>query len=91
VAFFSISMAMLGLTAGALIVYFKMDHVQSSSVCAYLSRISAAFAICIAGCLLLQLSTPLFNVKWATVVIVWLNAILLLATPVYSASSFRPA
>jgi hypothetical protein len=80
-AFFSISMAMLGLTGGAPIVYFKMNNVNPRNACAFLSRISAAFALCIAVCFLLQLASPLPTVKWATFVVIWLKAILLLATP----------
>ena len=46
-AFFSISMAMLGLTGGALIVYYKLDHVNPGNVNGFLSRISTGFALCI--------------------------------------------
>jgi hypothetical protein len=80
-AFFSISMAMLGLTGGALIVYFKLDNVNSRNVCAFLSRISTAFALSIAALFVLQLASPLATVKWATFGVIWLKAILLLATP----------
>ena len=80
-AFFSISMAMLGLTAGALIVYFKLAEVNPRNVCASLSRISTAFALCLAACFVLQLASPLPTVKWATFGVIWLKAILLLATP----------
>ena len=81
IAFFSISMAMLGLTAGALIVYFKLDKVNPRNVCSFLSRISIAFALSIAACFVLQLASPLVNVKLVTFVVIWLKAILLLATP----------
>ena len=57
-AFFSISMAMLGLTGGALIVYYKLDKVNPGNVNAFLSRISTAFALCIAGCFVLELASP---------------------------------
>jgi hypothetical protein len=80
-AFFSISMAMLGLTAGALIVYFKLANVHPRNVGAFLSRISTAFALCIAACFILQLASPLPTVKWATFAVIWLKAILLLAIP----------
>ena len=80
-AFFSISMAMLGLTGGALIVYFKLNHIDPKNVCAFLSRISTAFALCLAICFLLQLASPLPTIKWATFGIIWLKAILLLAAP----------
>jgi hypothetical protein len=80
-AFFSISMAMLGLTGGALIVYFKLGKANPRNISAFLSRISTAFALCIAACFVLQLASPLPTVKWATFGVIWLKAILLLATP----------
>src|SRR5205807_7389221 len=80
-AFFSISMAMLGLTGGALIVYYKLDYVNSRNVNAFLSKVSTAFALCIAACFALELATPLPYVAWATNVVLWLKAIVLLAAP----------
>jgi hypothetical protein len=80
-AFFSISMAMFGLTAGALIVYLKLDKVNPRNVCSFLSRISTAFALSIAACFVLQLASPLVSVKLVTFGVIWLKAILLLATP----------
>src|SRR5262249_51982100 len=80
-AFFSISMAMLGLTAGALIVYFKLDSVNTRNLYSYLSRISTAFGLAIAACFILQLASPLPSVRWATFGVIWLKAIMLLATP----------
>ena len=80
-AFFSISMAMLGLTGGALIVYYKLDNVTPRNVNALLSRISTAFALCIAACFALELASPLPNLDWATSVVLWLKAVALLAAP----------
>ena len=80
-AFFSISMAMLGLTGGALIVYYKLDNVTPGNVNALLSRISTAFALCIAACFALELASPLPNLDWATSVVLWLKAVALLAAP----------
>ena len=80
-AFFSISMAMLGLTGGALIVYYKLDHVNPGNVNAFLSKISTGFALCIAACFVLQLASPLPNLAWATYVVLWFKAIVLLAAP----------
>lgn len=80
-AFFSISMAMLGLTGGALIVYYKLDHVTPANVNAFLSRTSTAFALCIAACFILELASPLPSLEWATYVVLWFKAIVLLAAP----------
>src|SRR5258708_14160213 len=80
-AFFSISMAMLGLAGGALLVYYKLDHVNPGNVNAFLSRISTAFALCIAGCFVLELASPLPSLEWATYIVLWFKAIVLLAAP----------
>lgn len=80
-AFFSISMAMLGLTAGALLVYYKLDTVTPANVNAFLSKVSTAFALSIAACFALQLASPLPNVDGATSLVLWLKAIVLLAAP----------
>ena len=80
-AFFSISMAMLGLTGGALIVYYKLDAVTPANINAFLSRISTAFALSIAVCFALELASPLPSIEWGTFALVWLKAIILLAAP----------
>jgi hypothetical protein len=80
-AFFSISMAMLGLTAGALIVYYKLDKVTPANVNAVLSKTSTAFALCIAVCFAVQLVSPLPDIEGATSIVLWLKAIALLAAP----------
>ena len=55
-AFFAISMAMLGMTVGSLLVYFRSDLVPRGRLFESLVWISAAFAICVV------LSTLPFNV-----------------------------
>jgi len=80
-AFLSISMAMLGMTAGALIVYFKLDKVTPENISIYLSRITTAYALAIFVCFLLQLASPMPVVKLGTLVVMWLKMIFLLAAP----------
>jgi hypothetical protein len=80
-AFLSISMAMLGMTAGALLVYFKFGAVNYSNIAKYLSRTSTAFALAILICFLLQIASPLPLLKTATIVIMWAKLIILLAVP----------
>ena len=80
-AFLSISMAMLGMTAGSLLVYFKMDKITPDNMAGYLSRLSTGFALAVFVCFLVQLASPLPVVKIGTVAIVWAKAIILLATP----------
>ena len=80
-AFLSISMAMLGLTAGAVLVYLKSKHFEAQDVSSALARITAAYAIAIIGSFLVELASPVPIVPWATVVLVWLKLILVLAAP----------
>ncbi|MBL8705960.1 MAG: hypothetical protein JNM30_14000 [Rhodospirillales bacterium] len=80
-AFFSISMAMLGLTAGALFVYFKLGHVNKNNVGLPLARVTTAFALSTAICFAVQMALPLPIVGWATFGVIWLTAIILLAAP----------
>jgi len=69
-AFLSISMAMLGMTAGALLVHFKLRMITPANVASYLSRVSAAFALAIFLCFLLQLASPLPIVKVGTLLVI---------------------
>ena len=80
-AFLSISMAMLGMTAGSLLVHLKMDKITPDNMAGYLSRLSTGFALAVFVCFLVQLASPLPVVKIGTVAIVWAKAIMLLATP----------
>ena len=80
-AFFSISMAMLGMTAGALLVYFKFSQVNADNLAPYLSKLSLGFSLVLVICFLLQLASPVPTVQWATFVVIWINMILLLAAP----------
>jgi hypothetical protein len=80
-AFLSISMAMLGLTAGAILVYLKSRHFEAPDVSSALARATAAYAITIVGSFLVELASPVPVVPWATVALVWLKLILVLAAP----------
>lgn len=80
-AFLSISMAMLGMTAGAILVYLKLDEITSENVSAYLSRLSTAFALAICVAFLLLLASPLVLLKAATGVVMWGKALVFLAAP----------
>jgi hypothetical protein len=80
-AFLSISMAMLDMTAGALFVHFKLSKITPANVSSYLSQLSTAFALAIFFCFLLQLASPLPVVKVGTLLVIWLKVLALLATP----------
>src|SRR5262249_27252986 len=74
-------MAMLGMTIGALLVYFKLSAISPSNVAAYLSRISVAFALTILVGFLLQLASPLLMGNMVAVVLIWAKLIILLTAP----------
>src|SRR5260370_41909596 len=80
-AYCLISMAMRGLTGGALIVYSKLDHVNPRNVNTFLSRTSTAFALSVAACFALELASPLPSLACATYIVLWFKAIVLLAAP----------
>ena len=80
-AFLSISMAMLGMTAGALLVHFKLSKITPTNVASYLSRVSTAFALAILLCFLLQLASPPALVNNGTILVIWMKVLALLAAP----------
>jgi hypothetical protein len=86
-AFLSIGMAMLGMTAGALVVYFKFGHVTPATVASYLSRVSTVFSLAILVCFLLQLASPIPILKVGTLLIVWVKVLSLLALPFAAAGA----
>src|SRR5262245_56244075 len=60
-AFFAISMAMFGMTAGALIVYFNQAFFAPERLLAHLSWIAAAFALAVVLSTVFLISTVLLN------------------------------
>jgi SAM-dependent methyltransferase len=60
-AFFAISMAMFGMTAGSLVVYFNQAYFTSDRLVAHLSWITCAFALTIGLSLLILTSTVLIT------------------------------
>ena len=86
-AFFSISMAMFGVTGGALFVYHRQDLADPDVMAASLARLCAAFAISIAGSLLLLLvQVPVLALS-ATTVVIWALLALTLAAPYFFAGA----
>lgn len=57
-AFVAVSLAMLGMTAGAIFVHFYPDLFSEDSLFHQIARFSLLFSISIVVCLLLQLSIP---------------------------------
>lgn len=68
-AFFSISMAMFGLTAGSVWVYLRRDRFTEHTFSFYLSYYSAAFAVATGLCFMIQMT--LAPVVWYSVNSIW--------------------
>jgi hypothetical protein len=79
--FLSISMAMLGMTAGALFVYFRLREITPATVTSYLSQVSTVFALTILLCFVLQLASPMAIIRVATTLVMWSKVLVLLAAP----------
>ncbi|MCA9472158.1 MAG: hypothetical protein MRJ96_15235 [Nitrospirales bacterium] len=80
-AFFSISMAMFGLTAGAVWVYVRRDRFTENTLSFDLSYYSAAFAVTTALCFMIQMT--LAPVVWYSInsIWTWIELALCLALP----------
>ena len=80
-AFLTISMAMFGMTAGALIVYFKQDSFRPEHFSYHLSWTSTAYALSLVVCFLLQMASLLTLQPTITTLIVFLQLLLQLSVP----------
>jgi hypothetical protein len=83
-AFLSISMAMFGMTAGAVRVY-RAGGLTRETLLGDLPLYASRYCLSIAACLLLQLSLPLVVVASATTVVLWTELAVVLAIPFYFA------
>jgi hypothetical protein len=82
-AFFAISMAMFGLTAGSLIVYFNQEFFAPRLLLAHLSWICAAFALTVVLSTVVLISTVLLNPRAGLIMsaALWLKLIAALVPP----------
>ena len=80
-AFLSIGMAMFGLTTGALLVYFDRFGLKSQPVSHSLQRTCVYYAVAIAVCFAVQLTSVTVVVTSATFLLLWLKLVILLAVP----------
>ena len=83
-AFFSISIAMFGMTAGSLFVYFKEGWFPPERLFENLVWICGAFAIAVELSTLLLISTVLMvgeKAEFLMMVLLWLKLIVILAAP----------
>ncbi|MFV2056929.1 MAG: hypothetical protein ACC707_10700 [Thiohalomonadales bacterium] len=84
-AFFAISMAMFGLTGGAVWVYLRRDRFTFKSLPHDLQYFGAAFAITTVVCLVIQMTLVPITVQSLTWVFVWLEIALSMAIPFFFA------
>ena len=80
-AFLTISMAMCGMSVGALIVYFRQDSFRAEDFSYHLTWTASGYAVSLVICFLLQTASVLVVVPYATTVVVWLQLLVLLAIP----------
>jgi hypothetical protein len=83
-AFFSISMAMFGMTAGSLVVYFKERWFPAERLFENMVWICSAFAIAVQVSALFLISTVLMiggKPEFLMMVLFWLKLIVILAAP----------
>ena len=80
-AFFAISMAMFGMTAGSLFVYFKASLFPPMRLLEHLSWIGSAFAIAVVISTLSMVSTVvLAGLTSAMMALLWFKVILIILT-----------
>ena len=85
-AFFAISMAMFGMTAGSLFVYFRQSWFPQGRLLENMVWISAAFGLAVVASTLLLISTTLMEggkMDLPMMALLWLKLILILATPYF--------
>ena len=82
-AFFVISLAMFGLTAGAVWVYLKQDRFTAKTLSYDLSYFSALFAVASAICLAVQMTLAPIITRLAATVWIWAELALCVAIPFF--------
>src|SRR5208337_4849228 len=82
-AFFAISIAMFGLTAGAVWVYLQGERFSQKTLSQDLSYFSTAYGLTIALSLVMQLSLPLVIAFSATAILVWVLLAIFIAIPYF--------
>src|SRR5262249_43447074 len=82
-AFFAISMAMFGLTAGAVWLYLRRERFTQATLSRTLSHYSMAFAVSIAASLLVQLTLSPIVARSVSAVWTWMELALCIAVPFF--------
>jgi hypothetical protein len=82
VAFFAISMAMFGMTAGSLLIYFNAGRFTAERMLEHLSWISWGFALAVVGSAVMIISTVILSQTGAAMMaVLWLKTILVILPP----------
>lgn len=84
-AFFVISMAMFGLTAGAVYVYLHKDHFRKETLSYDLSYYTTLYALSIVICLAIQMTLVPVIVRSLVWIITWVEFALCISIPFYFA------
>lgn len=82
-AFFVISIAMFGLTAGAVWVYLQRDRFTEATLSHDLAYFSSAFAVTTALCFAIQLTLAPVSVLTVTTVVTWLEIAMSISLPFF--------
>jgi hypothetical protein len=82
-AFFAISMAMFGLTVGAVWVYLRRDRFTEKTLSYDLSYFSAAFALSTLLCLIVQMSLTPVVTRSMTSILTWAELAICLSIPFF--------
>ena len=82
-AFFVISTAMFGLTAGAVWVYLRGERYSEKTLSFDLAHYSAAFAVSTALALAFQMTLPLLGQPAVTTLLIWIQLAILLSIPFF--------
>src|SRR5919108_1277997 len=82
-AFFAISMAMFGLTVGAVWVYLRRDRFTEKTLSYDLSYFSTAFALSTLLCLIVQMSLTPVITRSMTSILTWAEVAICLSIPFF--------
>ena len=82
-AFFAISMAMFGMTAGAAWVFLKSDRFTEQTLSYDLSYFSTVFSVSTVVCLMVQLTLVPFSTMTVTSIFIWFELAVCMAIPFY--------
>src|SRR5579871_1162653 len=84
-AFFAISIAMFGMTAGAVWVYLQAERFNRQTLARDLSKFASAYAVSVGLSLLLQVGTVPVLALSATTLVIWMQVAIIMSVPFFCA------